>query len=572
MDKQNLRFFFLLALLTAGMFLYNAWQVERVQVQSAPNSLNNTNNPDSGNQSVDNSSGTAIESVKHRVDLPVEPEHAATLGGGKLAAGHPQVDVNVALADQIAVHTDVMDLIIDRNGGDIIHLDLPLYPRVLLNKNDGFVLLDNTEERYYIAQSGLLNEAGPDSAKLGRATYKTDKNAYSLDGDKLNVDLRYKTANGVDIIKRLVFSKGSYVVTVEYLINNHGSSEYKASMFGSLRRIKPSEQSASILNPMRTYTGAAVNTPEKKYQKLSFDDMEKKPFKQSVVGGWAAIVEHYFISAWLPSRTEKNYYQSEVFADKSFGIGFVGQQIVVQPGQNSVVTAELYMGPRITDVLKSLAPGLDLTVDFGMLWWLCQPIFWVLKLLFTWVGNWGVAIILITCAIKLMFFRLSATSYRSMGNMKKLQPRIEALKQQCGDNKQQFSQAVMDLYKREKVNPFGGCLPMLIQIPVFIALYYVLLESVELRHAPFALWITDLSAKDPFYVLPLLMGASMLLQQKMNPAPADPVQAKVMMAMPIVFTVVFLNFPAGLVLYWVVNNSLSIAQQWYITTKLEVAK
>lgn len=581
MDKQNIRFFFLLAVMTVGMFLYNAWQTEHA-VSSSNKDSNDTVRLGGGDTNKIAEVATNDLAADHVArDLPRAPQSyeigSKANNGGKneaLATEKFAMRSNDAATEpknKVSVSTDVLNLTIDLHGGDVVRVELPHYPQELKPDTAGFVLLDNSGEsdRFYVAQSGLLSEVGPDSAKRGRALYSTSKADYKLTGDKLAVDLRYRTETGVDIIKRLSFSKGSYVVEVEYLISNQGSAEYKGSLFGRLRRTRPSEQEASILNPMRSYTGAAVTTPEKKYQKLTFDDMDKKSFKQFVQGGWAAVVEHYFTSAWVPPSEAKNYYQSEVFADKSYGVGFVGEQVVVPAGGKDTVTAKLYVGPRITDTLKELAPGLDLTIDYGMLWWLCQPIFLLLKQLFTWVGNWGIAIILITCSIKLLFFRLSATSYRSMGNMKKLQPRIEALKQRCADDKQQFSQAVMELYRKEKVNPFGGCLPMLVQIPVFISLYYVLLESVELRHAPFALWIADLSAKDPFFVLPILMGASMLLQQKMNPAPADPVQAKVMMAMPIVFTVIFLNFPAGLVLYWVVNNVLSIAQQWFITRKIE---
>lgn len=562
MDKQNLRFLLLLAIFAIGMLLYNAWQIEHAPAPAARVAA------------APAATGTVTAGD---IDLPIAPQSPAVtttepafangIGLPAEAAGSA-ARAQISQDRQVEVQTDVFNLIIDLIGGDIVYLNLPQYPQTLVDQNKGFTLLDNSAERFYVAQSGLLNDAGPDSSQLGRAKYSSKQSKYRLVGDKLQVDLNYKTANGVEITKRFNFTKGSYVIAVEYLVFNRGDELYQASLFGRLRRAKPTGQESSILNPMRTYTGAAVHTEETQYKKISFDDMESKPFKQYVEGGWAAVIEHYFTSAWIPSQQQKNYFQSEAFVDQSFGIGFIGKQILIKPGDKVTVSAQLYLGPRVTDTLKQLAPGLDLTVDYGVLWWLCQPLFWLLKELYALVGNWGAAIILIVCTIKLAFFRLSAASYRSMGNMKKLQPRIEELKKRFADDRQQFSQAVMELYRRERVNPFGGCLPILIQIPVFIALYYVLLESVELRHAPFALWIHDLSAKDPFYVLPLIMGASMLLQQKMNPAPADPIQAKVMLAMPIVFTVLFLNFPAGLVLYWVVNNILSITQQWYITRRI----
>jgi YidC/Oxa1 family membrane protein insertase len=295
--------------------------------------------------------------------------------------------------------------------------------------------------------------------------------------------------------------------------------------------------------------------------------MDKKVFKQSVDKGWVAMEEHYFTTAWVPDVGSYQFI-TETFADHSYSVCFVGSQVVVSPGKSAIVGASLYAGPEIMQTLQKVAPGLELTVDYGSLWWICQPIFHLMCWLYSIFGNWGVAIILVTVLIKLAFYKLSASSYRSMGNMKKLQPKMEQLKEKYGDDRQKFGQAVMELYKKEKVNPLGGCLPILIQIPVFIALYYVLLESVELRQAPFALWLQDLSVKDPFYVLPIIMGCSMFLQQRMSPAPPDPVQAKVMMAMPIVFTVMFLQFPSGLVLYWVVNNGLSILQQWFITRRM----
>jgi YidC/Oxa1 family membrane protein insertase len=339
-------------------------------------------------------------------------------------------------------------------------------------------------------------------------------------------------------------------------------------MYGRIKRTPETETSSGFMGSMKTYTGAAVTTPSSKYKKISFDDMKKASFKESILGGWAAMVEHYFTVAWIPPAAASNFYQSEVISDNLFSISYVGEPITVEPGESKELSSTFYAGPEITEMLKQVSPGLELTVDYGFFWVISYPLFIALKYIYGIVGNWGLAIICITFGIKLLFYPLSSASYRSMGNMRKLQPKIEALKQQYGEDKQQFGQAVMQLYKREKVNPLGGCLPILVQIPVFISLYYVLLESVELRLAPFIFWIHDLSAKDPYYVLPLIMGASMVLQQRMNPAPPDPMQAKVMMFMPVFFTFLFLQFPSGLVLYWVVNNVLSIIQQWYITRKI----
>jgi len=295
--------------------------------------------------------------------------------------------------------------------------------------------------------------------------------------------------------------------------------------------------------------------------------MTKQRMNKEISNGWVAMQEHYFLSALIPDGHEPYRFFTEVYGQERYAIGVMTNPTILAPGQQLRQSMKMYVGPEDYDMLVQTADGLEMTIDYGWLWFLSAILFWLLKRIYEVVGNWGWSIILVTVVIKLVFYKLSATSYRSMANLRKFQPRIQSLKERYGDDKQKFSQAMLELYKKEKINPLGGCLPILVQIPAFIALYWVLLESVELRQAPFMLWIKDLSAKDPYFILPILMGASMLLQQKMTPAPPDPMQAKVMMAMPVVFTFLFLQFPAGLVLYWVVNNVLSIAQQWYITKK-----
>jgi YidC/Oxa1 family membrane protein insertase len=320
---------------------------------------------------------------------------------------------------------------------------------------------------------------------------------------------------------------------------------------------------------MQTYQGGALYTPDKKFKKIKYKEMDEGPFAQTITGGWAAMVEHYFISAWIPSEDAQNeYFTYAIDGPKTYNIG-AKTGVAVPAGSQGVVKGQLYIGPETTDVLKEISPGLELTVDYGILWPVSQLIFYLLKKIHGVVGNWGWSIILVTIFIKALFYKLSAASYRSMGHLRRVQPKIEQLKERCGEDKQKFSQSMMELYRKEKINPLGGCLPILVQIPVFIALYYVLLESVELRQAPFMLWLQDLSSKDPYYVLPLLMGGSMLLQQRLSPSPPDPMQAKMLMLMPIVFTFLFLSFPSGLVLYWVANNVLSITQQYFIMRNLE---
>lgn len=550
-NKQNIRLVFICAIFMLGLFLFNSWQQDRAGKQVT--------------QAV-------ATNVKHS-DIP---SALATNEAASNAMPAIQTDQLSAISPEriVTVKTDVFNLKIDRLGGDIIYLDLPKYPESLNDPQQGFVLLNEAKERFYIIQSGLLNERGPDSNALGRQLYSVQTNQAVMQPDEsiLNVDLHYTTNSGVNIIKRFIFTRGSYEVRIQYNIANNGATEYVVSPFGRIKRTAPIESSGGLFGSMRTYTGAAINTPNKKYQKLSFSEMQKESFKENVNGGWAAMVEHYFVSAMVPAIDAKNYYQTEDFGGDTFGITFVSEAKTIPAGANEIIETKVFAGPEIASELKSIAPGLELTIDYGWLWFLCQPIFWLLKTMFDVFGNWGVAIIATTIIVKALFYKLSASSYKSMGNMRKLQPKIEALKQRFGEDKQKFSQAMIDLYRKEKVNPLGGCLPILIQIPVFIALYYVLLESVELRQAPFMLWIHDLSAKDPYYILPLIMGASMFIQQKLNPAPPDPTQAKILMFMPVFFTFLFLQFPAGLVLYWVVNNILSIAQQWYITREIELAR
>jgi len=322
---------------------------------------------------------------------------------------------------------------------------------------------------------------------------------------------------------------------------------------------------------MQPFLGAPPTTADDRFKKFAFDDMRKEPFQQQLHGGCIAMIQHHFLIAWIPNPAQPNRYSTTVTSPGFNIAGFTAPALVVDPGEKGETSASFYAGPKDQYSLKEISPYLDLSVDYGWLWWIGVPLFWLLTKIHALVGNWGVAIILLTVLIKAVFFRLSATSYRSMANMRKLQPKVQDLREQYADDKQKQSQAMMELYKKEKVNPMGGCLPILLQMPVFIALYWVLMESVELRQAPFALWIEDLSVMDPYFVLPILMGGSMWFMQKLNPPPPDPMQAKIMQWLPIVFTFFFLWFPAGLVLYWVVNNLLSMAQQYVITRPTEAA-
>ncbi|ROM80362.1 membrane protein insertase YidC [Pseudomonas brassicacearum] len=477
-----------------------------------------------------------------------------------------------ASKDLIQVKTDVLELAIDPQGGDIAQLKLPLYPRRQDHPEIPFQLFDNGNERTYLAQSGLIGSNGPDASPAGRPVYSVEKKTYQLaDGqDQLVVDLKF-SKDGVNYIKRFALKRGLYDVTVSYLIDNQSAQPWSGAMFAQLKRDASSDPSSSTATGTATYLGAALWTSSEPYKKVSMKDMDKAQLKETVQGGWVAWLQHYFVTAWIPQKGESNIVQTRKDSKGNYIIGYTGPALTAAPGAKAETSAILYAGPKSQAVLKQLSPGLELTVDYGFLWFIAQPIFWLLQHIHSLVGNWGWSIIFLTMLIKGLFFPLSAASYKSMARMRAVAPKLAALKEQHGDDRQKMSQAMMELYKKEKINPLGGCLPILVQMPVFLSLYWVLLESVEMRQAPFMLWITDLSIKDPFFILPIIMGATMFIQQQLNPTPPDPMQAKVMKMMPIIFTFFFLWFPAGLVLYWVVNNVLSITQQWYITRKIEAA-
>jgi YidC/Oxa1 family membrane protein insertase len=352
-------------------------------------------------------------------------------------------------------------------------------------------------------------------------------------------------------------------------VNNQTDKPWNANVFAQIKRDRSIDPSQGTAMGMQAYLGAALFTPEEPYTKIDFDDMDESKFSDKISNGWLAMLQHYFVSAWVPVSAEAYTYQTRVLKNQGlYIIGMTGNRFTVEPGTTESVGLQFYAGPKIQDRLGEIADGLEYTVDYGWLWFVAQPLFWLLDFFHGLVQNWGLAIILVTVVIKAVFFPLSAASYRSMANMRRVAPKLQELKERYGDDRQKMSQEMMSLYQKEKINPLGGCLPILVQMPVFIALYWVLLESVEIRQAPFMLWIVDLSVKDPFFILPILMGVTMFIQTSLNPTPPDPTQAKVMKMMPIMFTFFFMFFPAGLVLYWLVNNILSIAQQWYINKQI----
>ena len=472
-------------------------------------------------------------------------------------------------ANLITVTTDVLELKINPVGGNLVESSLLTYDKSL-DSEEPLKLL-TSGNRTYILESGLIGKDGIDSRRNGgAAVFQADQTDYQLqDGqDELIVDLTYTTDSGVNVTKRFTFQRNNYELDVRYLIDNNSDQPFQANMTGKIVRDQSGDPTTNNSFGIQAYLGMVVSTPEDPYEKYDFSDLSENPINQTVTNGWLAFLQHYFLTAWVPDRDTPAQFQT-TRRGNLYVMGFVYPATSVAPGETAEVGARAYLGPKVIDRLEAVAPNLDRTVDFGFLFFIALPLFIILEWFHGLVGNWGVAIILLTVLVKAVFFHLSATSYRSMAKMRAVAPQLTRLKELYGDDRQRMSQEMMALYKREKINPLGGCLPILVQMPVFISLYWVLFESVQLRHAPFFLWIHDLSVMDPYFILPILMGASMMIQMSLNPTPPDPMQAKIMKLMPLIFTVFFLWFPAGLVLYWLTNNILSIAQQWYITRQIE---
>ncbi|MEC8001145.1 MAG: membrane protein insertase YidC [Pseudomonadota bacterium] len=474
-------------------------------------------------------------------------------------------------SETFKLSTDSLDLVVSADGGDVVSASLPRFPVRLDTPDQPFRLLENNNLRRYVAQSGLIGPDGID-ASGNRARYASQGVTNNGDGSHtLTLAWTGNDPLGMQVYKRFTAHDDRYDVDVSFDIRNDGSSVASVTSFAQLKRDNTQAPDGNTGFGVSPYLGAALTQPDKRYTKLSFSDLKDEPFSKRLPAGWVAILQHYFVSAWIPSQQTSHDYFASQLSNGDNVIGYKNQNVDIAPGSAATITQTLYVGPKDQVALAELAENLDLVIDYGWLWWLAQPLFWLLTLIQQFVINWGLAIIALTIVIKLIFFRLSAASYKSMAKMRTVQPKIQSIRDQYADDKTKQQQAMMELWKKEKINPMGGCLPMLIQMPVFIALYWVLLESVELRHAPFILWIEDLSAMDPYFVLPILMGISMWLMQRLNPAPPDPMQAKIMMYMPIAFTFLMMWFPAGLVLYWLCNNLLSFAQQYVVTRQIEQA-
>ena len=466
----------------------------------------------------------------------------------------------------INITTDVFKVKIDTKGGDIVEADLLQYEDTKGSDTPYMLLGELIEGRQYFSQSGLIGLNGPDASANGRPTYSTEQKTYTLTGDVLRVPLQFTDSNGVNFTKTYVFKKGQYDVGLEYKINNTTSAPLQVQLYTQIKRTV--QEKGSMVD--QNYLGAAYGTDEEPYEKYSFSDMADKNLNKSTQGGYVAFIQHYFVSAWVPMQDQSNTIYSLITKSNAAIIGAKDPAVNIQAGSEQTLTATYYMGPKESDILEAIHPDLDLTVDYGWLWFISQPLFVLLKWLHSILGNWGVAIIAITIIVKSLMYPLTKAQYTSMAKMRALQPKMAALKEKFGDDRQKFGQATMEMYKKEKVNPMGGCFPILLQMPIFLALFYVFLESTELRHAEFIFWLNDLSAQDPYYVLPILFGASMFVTQKLQPMTVtDPMQQKMMTFMPVIFSVFFLWFPSGLVLYWLVSNLISIVQMLIIYRGME---
>lgn len=550
---DNLRLILFMGLLFVSMMLWNAWQQEHAPVQHS--------------ETQAKTAQTQASTKDVEAEIPEPTKEGAQALGSSLSADAGQMTKS---SEIYRLESDVLLLEIDARGGTIIRAGLKSYPDQNSNTNGFIELLSLDRANLYTVQSGLLGDKKlnlPNHTSSFVAENKAEP--VSKNGNTSRLALVATDTNGYLMRKVFEIKDGSYEVHLSQSLENQGEEPMALREYRQFLRGVPKNENKSAF--IYTFTGGAWYSPENKFRKLDFSELEKNTLEQKVTGGWLAMLQHYFVGALVPdAKTEENFY-SKHLGNEQYLLGYYGPSLQLAPKQSASLDGVVWLGPKLQKPLEALAPGLELSVDYGWLTVIAKPIYWLLTHIHELLGNWGWSIVVLTILIKLAFYKLSAASYKSMAGMRKLAPKLQAIKERYGEDKERFNKAMMELYQKEKINPLGGCLPILVQIPVFIALYWVLLESVEMRDAPFMFWITNLSTKDPYYVLPLIMGVTMFIQQKLNPAPPDPVQAKIMMSLPFIFTVFFAFFPSGLVLYWVVNNILSIAQQWYITEQLEKA-
>ncbi|MER2494253.1 membrane protein insertase YidC [Catenovulum sediminis] len=535
---ESQRSFLLIGLALVTFLLWQQWQVDNAPQTVTPPTYSEAGENNLSQASSDVPVGSQAEAI----------ESAST--GTKF----------------ITVTTDVIKTKINLLGGDITQLDLLTYAKEK-DGSDPYELLVEQGGQLFHAQSGLTGANGPDASSAGRPLYRASADTYTLSGDTLEVPLTFLSKDGVLVQKTFVFTRGEHKVEIRFDVMNQSDRVKNVQLFAQLKQ-QSAQASSSMMMP--TYHGAAYSTNDEAYEKVDFGDIADKNINMHSIGGWVAMIEHYFVTAFVPSAEEQIDISTKALSGGKALIRYKGEPVQIAPGATETLSTTLYAGPKDQDKLAELADNLDLTVDYGILWFISQPLFHLLKFLHGLVGNWGVAIILITIIVKGLMYGLTKKQYTSMAKLRQLQPKLTELKNRYGEDKQKFSQAMMELYRKEKVNPMGGCLPILFQMPIFLALYWVFVESVELRHAEFALWIHDLSQQDPYYVLPILMGVSMFVMQKLQPTPIqDPVQQKIFQYMPVAFTFFFLWFPSGLVLYWLVSNIISIVQMLMINKSIE---
>jgi YidC/Oxa1 family membrane protein insertase len=542
---------------TSLLFLWDAWQKELYPPTSQV------------------MSGTASDASNQRHDpLPVPGDELTSAAGESgipsgIESSYPSVTPNLfTLGEKIHIKTDMVVAEIDTAGGDIRQLGLIKHPS-REDKNKPYELLLDKTARFHVAQSGLIGDGLPNH----KTKYTVDSGNYDYElesgQDKVVVRLLAPETDGIQVAKIFTFHRGSYVIDVKFeVVNNSETAIIPFSYFQMLRDANDPTGASTMVH---SYTGPAMYTEAEKFLKIKFSDLDKNKaeYPTNADNGWIAMLEHYFLTAWLPTQNTPREYYAKHLAPNQYTAGVIAPIGTIEPGQVKNITMPFYAGPQEQNKLAELAPGLELTVDYGWLTVLAVPLFWLLSFYHSWTDNWGAAIILLTLTVKLIFFPLSAAGYRSMAKLRVVTPKLQRIREQYASDRQRMHQAMMEFYKEEKINPMGGCLPILVQIPVFIALFWTLMAAVELRYAPFALWITDMSVPDPYYVLPVIMGVSMWIQSKLSPTPADPMQAKVMQIMPIAFSIFFFFFPSGLVLYSLCNNILSITQQWQITRMYE---
>ena len=544
---ESQRSFLIIGLALVSFLLWQSWQKDYGPQSVVPVEQQQTQETSQGVPSF-NENGS--EDVPSSDSVPAAQPIAAAQSSNRI----------------IEVKTDTLDLRIDLLGGDVVSADLLKFP-VEQGSDIPYSLL-RSGNGLYVAQSGLIGAQGPDASSSGRPVYNAQSDYYEMTGDTLVIPLTWKNNQGLSVTKTFTFTKGQYDVNVSYSVENGTGSAATVQPYAQLKQVMEFEDDSNMFMP--TYRGAAFSTEDDRYQKYSFDEIEDDNLRETTKAGWVGMLEHYFVSAWVPSQEQTNTLYSRNLKNQYAVIGVLSPSESVAPGETKTLASTLYMGPKDQESLAKIARGLDLTVDYGILFWISQPLFALLTFLHSLVNNWGVAIILITIVVKGAMYWLTKKQYESMARMRNLAPKMQQLKDRFGDDRQKMSQAMMELYRKEKVNPMGGCLPLLLQMPIFLALYWVLMESVELRHADFVLWITDLSTKDPYFVLPILTGASMYLLQKLQPTTiTDPMQQKIMQWMPVAMSVFFLWFPAGLVLYWLVSNVITLVQAKMIYASME---